>query len=479
MEQVLFKPSEKQQRFISAALSGKYLYLMFGGAIRGGKTFVVLGIIILLCKIFPGSRWVVVRKNLPVLRRNTIPTFEKIAPRPFCGPVRGGQSDFLVRCQNGSEILFFPESVTQDPEYNRWKGLEFNGCVLEEANEMQEGSFAKAQERAGSWHVPGLAKQPPILVLLTCNPAQNWVKKLFYDPFVRGELREPFFYLPATIKDNPHLSPEYVKSLENLPEHLYRMFVLGDWTVQDDPMQIIPYEQLHARLIDETNILDEAELEGTASMGIDVAELGVDNNVFTYQAGNVLYRCEGFEGQLRTDQVVTLAAHRIAQERIPPERVGVDAVGVGAGVWGGLVGMGMNVHRVIAGARPENLRTLSYAEKAAGMQITDLKTQMWWMFRNAVINPESPLRIINHGSLVQDLSAPRYKIVGERRIVVESKDELKKRLGRSNDYGESAVICHYMNARTFNPPAESPAPRGGMLNSRESSLYAKSIFNRR
>ena len=53
---VLFKPFPKQQEFIESALSGRYSYLMYGGAAGGGKTYVSMAIAIMLAKFYPGSR---------------------------------------------------------------------------------------------------------------------------------------------------------------------------------------------------------------------------------------------------------------------------------------------------------------------------------------------------------------------------------------------------------------------------------------
>ncbi|GIV35326.1 MAG: hypothetical protein KatS3mg031_2861 [Chitinophagales bacterium] len=36
---MIIKPFATQEKFIKAALSGKYSVIYFGGAIRGGKTF--------------------------------------------------------------------------------------------------------------------------------------------------------------------------------------------------------------------------------------------------------------------------------------------------------------------------------------------------------------------------------------------------------------------------------------------------------
>ena len=76
--EVLFEPSPKQTEFIEAVLSGDYRVVLFGGAIRGGKTYAGLGTVLLLCKFYPGSIWAVVRDTLQTLRQTTIKSFKKI-----------------------------------------------------------------------------------------------------------------------------------------------------------------------------------------------------------------------------------------------------------------------------------------------------------------------------------------------------------------------------------------------------------------
>ena len=51
--EVLFEPFEKQQEFLEAVFSKKYSVIMYGGAIKGGKTFAGMGALILLCKLYP------------------------------------------------------------------------------------------------------------------------------------------------------------------------------------------------------------------------------------------------------------------------------------------------------------------------------------------------------------------------------------------------------------------------------------------
>ena len=233
--EVVFRAYPKQAAYIRAALGGTYTRLCYGGGIRGGKTIAALNLIFALCRIYPGSRWAIVRRDLPTLRRNVLPAFNKFRPTSFVG--RFHKDDWVARCANGSEILLFPEGITDDPELERWKGLEVNGFLLEEGPELHVRSWYKAIERAGSWRL-ATGPQPPPLILVTCNPAPGWVKETFYDPWRAGRLKAPYFFVPATVDDNPAVAvdPEtgewtpYRQSLETLPERERQRFVYGDWS---------------------------------------------------------------------------------------------------------------------------------------------------------------------------------------------------------------------------------------------------------
>ena len=81
--EVLFNPFQKQIEFLEAVFADKHNIIMYGGAIRGGKTFAGIGALLLLCKKYPKSRWAIVRDSLPTLKRNTIPSFNKVCPMSF------------------------------------------------------------------------------------------------------------------------------------------------------------------------------------------------------------------------------------------------------------------------------------------------------------------------------------------------------------------------------------------------------------
>jgi len=52
--------------------------LLYGGAIRGGKSFICATICLRLASMYPNSKWHVIRSDFPKLVKTIIPTFEKI-----------------------------------------------------------------------------------------------------------------------------------------------------------------------------------------------------------------------------------------------------------------------------------------------------------------------------------------------------------------------------------------------------------------
>ena len=422
VDEIVFTP--KQAEFAKAVFSGRYTRLLYGGAIRGGKTYCMLLLILALAKIYKGSRWAIVRKDLPTIKRNTLPSFERVKPEGFCGEIN--RTDWYVDCANGSRIFFFAESLKNDPDLDRWKGLEVNGFALEEANEINEKSFAKAIERAGSWVCRG--RQPPPLILATCNPTLGYVKRRWYDPWRKGTLKPPYFYLPAKIHDNPHLPQSYLDSLESLKESdpaAYRRFVEGDWESADEPDQLIAYDwTLAAR--------DVERRDGKYVLGVDVARYGDDDTVLAHKKGNAIIELEYFHG-LSLERTAAIVRSRIVDIPIDARNVMIDAVGLGAGVVDILRSQNFRVREVISGAKAIETRDQK-------MRFNNLRSQMWYHTRENLRLKQLCFET-DDPRLREDLTAPRYTVTGDRIVKVESKDDIKKRIGRSTDAADAVVYA--------------------------------------
>ena len=220
------KANPKQISFIEAAYSGKYRFLAYGGAIRGGKSYVVLYCLHTLCMTYPGSKWIIVRATLPVLKKTTIPSFKKLVQTKQYGKWNNS-APITFTYFNGSQLMFVPESKTIDPDLTNFLGFECNGFFLEQAEELSEDMWNMALQRAGSLYIENM---PPGLIFSTFNPTQNWVKQKFYVPYSNNQLEPPYFFLPALPSDNPHVTPDQYANWDRMSERDRDRFIKGDWT---------------------------------------------------------------------------------------------------------------------------------------------------------------------------------------------------------------------------------------------------------
>lgn len=220
-----FTPKQREAEAIALASS----VTLYGGAIRGGKSIWLILMFVKLAHKYPGSRWVIIRKSEMDLKRTTLVSWRKVLDMGVTHLLRDwNQGQLTATFNNGSQLMFMPESYDSDKELNRFRGLEVNGGGFDEINECRQVTLFKLIERTGS-HVDVDA---PRVVLATCNPTQGWVKELFYDPWVAGEPRKGWAYVPARVTDNPHVPKAYVDDLrQNLPWYEFQAMVEGDWEV--------------------------------------------------------------------------------------------------------------------------------------------------------------------------------------------------------------------------------------------------------
>jgi len=447
-----FTATPVQEKWINAIMSGDYRFLGIGGGIRGTKTFACLAAVIVLSRVFPRSRWAIVRKDLPTLRRNVVPSVEKLrlmGVRSFVGELN--MSSWIYQCANGSEILLFPEQITQDPTLERWKGLEVNGFVLEESSELSEVAANKAIERAGSWIIPPTQdnprpEQPPPLVMCSFNPCNNWPRRWFYEPWKANTIAAPYFFQPATIADNPYATEEYKESLKFLPPEEYKRFVMGEWEFIDDPRQLIKTEWVW-------DALNVEIVDGPGMMGVDVARYGDDKTKIAKVRGNHLRKLITAE---KTDvpTVTTLVLNEANDLESPVEgkNVKIDGIGVGGGVVDNCRKSKLKVREFIAGAK-EYVRRDARGKPLSVLHFKDLRSQAWWEFREKLRLRQVCLQMVDSkgnpitmpAKLIGDLTAPRYEVSGEKVVTVESKEELKEpdRLGRSTDDGDAVVTAYF------------------------------------
>lgn len=117
----------------------------------------------------------------------------------------------------------------------------------------------------------------------------------------------------------------------------------------------------------------------------------------------------------------------------------VDGIGCGAGTVRRLRELRIPVVSFIASEAVDD-------KDATGMfGFKDRRARAWWRMRE-ILDPSNPdpQALPDDALLIGDLTAPRWKLMSNAKIQVESKDDLKKsdRLGRSTDSGDAVVHAY-------------------------------------
>jgi len=227
-DKTVIRPTPKQLEAYRQCETNRIV--LYGGAIRGGKSYFLVLYAFTLAFKYPNSRWLFLRESLPTLKRTLLVTFNNFLEQGFNQYITDfNQQSLTVTLTNNSQFIFMAESYDTDKELNRFRGLEINGAFIDEANEIQEVTFDKIIERSGSWfHSPNC----PTKIVCTSNPSNNWLKKRIYDKWKVNDLPTGMAYVPAKIFDNPYIPADYLENLKLLPKYQYEVFVEGNWDIQ-------------------------------------------------------------------------------------------------------------------------------------------------------------------------------------------------------------------------------------------------------
>lgn len=426
-------PTKKQIELLSAYKSGKFNIFALGGGAGSAKTIGILFLLDSICEVIPNARIAVFRKSEKNLKNNTIPSFKKL--HKMLGkniPIR----DMKAKYPNGSEMLFLWADITKDPDCDNAKGGEFTIAYLNEANQIDQKYFEILKTRVGRWNTFEVNDQKIKLnpaIFLDFNPSDNWVKNEFYDLFTNEKLPKNIYFQLSLPSDNPYLETEYWDMLKTLPESEYNRYVKGLWDYGDDPNQLIQWEWLKPCLNE--NI--EMPINGRNVLSIDPAREGDDKTVFCYGKENKFYRFEEFSKQDPTKSGM-VAIERMAEHKIKANSIIIDSVGLGAGTVDILRHKGYNPHQFIGGAEPKS--------KIEFFNFKNLRAEGYWYLREAI--RKGDIEIIDNKTLQKDLISIRY-FSDEKVIRIESKEQIKKRLHKSPDYGDALMMANFLRVTTL------------------------------
>jgi hypothetical protein len=215
---------------------------------------------------------------------------------------------------------------------------------------------------------------------------------------------------------------------------LFANRVLGEFH-QDDEDTVIPLAWIEAaqQRWDDHDFRTDP-LAPLDRIGVDVARTGKDRTVIApihgWRVEKLLYFDQN--STTKTEREVMIVAGE--SEAV----ITVDCDGVGAGVYDHVKQM-VGTQR----ARPFHAAAATdWQDATKQLEFANCRASAWWSLRQ-MLNPDNDptLELPPDDQLSADLCAPKRKETARGKILVESKDDVKKRLeGRSTDAADSVIM---------------------------------------
>ena len=404
MQQVTVKIAEK----FKPLLTEHYRYKLYWGGRAGGKSYAFADSLLLLARQKP--------LFIACVREVQNSIKDSVYKLLYDRATYYGFNEFTFyedRIENaitGSKFVF---KGLKDQNSQNIKSLEgVDICWVEEGQSISKASFeildpTIRKPDSEIWvSMNREDEHDPIWKAIACNPDERtFVCKVnYYDnPYCPDEMK----YLAEKCKAENY--DDY--------EHIW----LG-----------APVYQGNTRLISAKAVRKAMEPKMSSSdspliIGVDIARYGDDKTVFCYRKGRYCYRIDAYS-KLDTVEV----ANRITADirDLKPARVFVDIGNNGAGVYDILKDRGLA--KIVRGVNFGGKATFDdrYYNKRAEM----------WGEANEWLKGELPVQLPNDDELLDDLCAVNKGYDHHGRLLLESKDEVKRAIGRSPDKADAFVL---------------------------------------
>lgn len=170
--------------------------------------------------------------------------------------------------------------------------------------------------------------------------------------------------------------------------------------------------------------MQATEPHGTIQIGCDVARYGEDATVLAVRCGHCIVHLERHY-KLSLMEVSGVVANAIRDYR--PVRVCIDDIGIGGGVTDRLRELG---HDCVVG--------VNVAESALDAEhFLNKRAEGWWALKEWIKDGGT---FPDDRAIIASVTSTGYKFSSGGKIQMESKDDVKKRLGKSPDEADAIIL---------------------------------------
>jgi hypothetical protein len=319
---------------------------------------------------------------------------EKLEPLRRANAIEINQSELSVKfLHNGAIIRLFGGD-----RYDALRGVRLDGLVLDEVSQIKKELWIDVCQ-------PALSDRLGWAIFISTPSGINLFSELYYKA-----LEEPKDWSAAryTVYDTDSIHPDEVTRLKrDMSETSFAREYLCDFSAAGDDQLIALADTEDAAK--RTYQSDHVKMSPVV-LGIDPARFGDDRSVVFRRQGKQGYKPIVYRGIDNMDLAARVA--NLIEEHNP------DAVFCDAGAGSGVI---------------DRLRQLSYdvieipfgGKATKPEQYINRRTEMWWLMKQWI---EEGGAIPNDTALKQELATPIYWYDNVGRRVLESKDQIKKRL---------------------------------------------------
>lgn len=230
------------------------------------------------------------------------------------------------------------------------------------------------------------------------------------------------------------------------PNDLFRVKILGMFPKVSEDV-LIPYEWVELANQRWLKLQEEGfEPKGKACrIGSDVAGMGRDTSVLLPRYGNYVGNLEVHNSAGKADHMHVAGMHVKYLEN-KKNRAFIDTIGEGAGVFSRLEELGF-----------KNVYSCKFSEGVRGLhditgqyEFVNMRAYCYWSVRDWM-NPKNGFNpaIPPCDPLMEELTETKWKFQSDGRIIIEPKEEIKKRLKRSPDYADALANTFFPNDYTY------------------------------
>jgi hypothetical protein len=343
----------------------------------------------------------------------------------------------------------------QDYDKHAFQGLhrKYVLVIIDEACGIDEWLWIAALAITTGVHCKILAignpDDPSSYFAKVCSPTSDWFKikiSVLDSPNFTGEKVSQ--HMKDQLTDQTYLDAMAAEVGRDSP--LWTSKVLGEFP-EIDEFSVIPLGWIFAaqerwKHWNEYNEGVPDRLERHV-IGADIARFGKDKTVFAHRYGDVITSLE-VQPKVDTYQTANLLMKKMSRNT---DLAVIDTNGVGAGVFDVMRKQGYHCLGFNAGSRTQ------LKDSSGQVEFYNLRAAVYWKLRE-LLDParNSTICLPPDDKLASELSAARWGNAAGGKILIESKDDIRKRVGGSPDRGDAVALAFWASRMSVTGnPADS------------------------